>query len=111
MLPSQLRLDLIEAPGHRAPRAGEPPANDPPPDDTSMVRSLDSLPDGTAGTLVRLGGERTFRRRLMELGLLPGTAVRVVRRVDVGGVLELEVRNCHLTLRSGEARELFVAPI
>ena len=72
------------------------------------MTSLDSLPNGAEGRLVRLGGERSFRRRLMELGLLPGTPVRVVRRSDVGGVLELEVRRCRLSVRSGEARELFV---
>jgi len=72
------------------------------------MTSLDTLPDGARGRLVRLGGERTFRRRLMELGLLPGTPVRVVRRADLGGVIELEVRHCRLSVRSGEARELFV---
>jgi ferrous iron transport protein A len=55
-------------------------------------------------------GERAFRCRLMELGLLPGTILRVVRRVDVGGVLELEVRGCRLTVRRGEARLLLVEP-
>lgn len=74
----------------------------------SDLRTLDSMEDGSVGTLVRLGGERSFRRRLMELGLLPGTTVRLIRHARVGGVLELEVRNCRLTLRQGEARELFV---
>ena len=73
-----------------------------------MTRTLDSLTDGSVGTLVRLGGERSFRRRLLELGLLPGTPVRLVRRARLGGVLEVEVRNCRLTLREGEARELYV---
>ena len=44
----------------------------------------------------------------MELGLLPGTRVRVVRRVDVGGLLELEVRGSRLSLRRGEAGRLLV---
>jgi Fe2+ transport system protein FeoA len=46
----------------------------------------------------------------MELGLLPGTAVRLVRKADLGGVLELEVRGCRLTVRHGEARALGVVP-
>jgi len=71
--------------------------------------SLDTLSDGAVGRVVRLGGDRAFRRRLMELGLLPGTKVRIVRRADVGGVLELEVRRARLTLRTAEAAELFVA--
>jgi ferrous iron transport protein A len=72
------------------------------------MTSLDTLPDGAEGRLVQLGGERSFRRRLMELGLLPGTSVRIVRRSGIGGVIELEVRQSRLSVRAGEARELFV---
>ena len=70
--------------------------------------SLNALADGMQGRLVRLGGDRPFRRRLMELGLLPGTHVRVVRRAEIGGVMELEVRRCRLTVRTGEASQVFV---
>ena len=70
--------------------------------------SLDTLGAGRVGRLVGIGGERAFRCRLMELGLLPGAEVRVVRRIDAGGVLELEVRGCRLSVRHGEARQLTV---
>ncbi len=46
----------------------------------------------------------------MELGLLPGTDILVVRNVEVGGVMELEVRNCRVSLRRSEAEEVFVTP-
>ena len=74
-----------------------------------MPPSLDSLNIGQVANLVKIGGERSFRRRLMELGLLPGTAVRLIRRADIGGVLEIEVRGCRVTVRRQEARELEVA--
>jgi ferrous iron transport protein A len=74
-----------------------------------MVRLID-LSDGQAGRLVALDGDRAFRRRLMELGLLPGTQVRVVRRAGIGGVLELEVRRARLTVRTSEASLVFVQP-
>ena len=70
---------------------------------------LDSLPEGASGLLVSLEGDRPFRRRLMELGLLPGTPVRVVRRADIGGVMELEVRRSRITVRTGEAAKALVA--
>lgn len=72
---------------------------------------LRSLGPGSCARLVQVGGERGFRRRLMELGLLPGTRIRVVRQVDVGGLLELEVRGCHVSLRQSEAQELLVEPL
>jgi len=73
------------------------------------MRTLESLQDGSAARLVEIGGERSFRRRLMELGLLPGTMVRIVRRVDVGGLLEIEVRRSRVTVRRDEASRLLVA--
>ena len=72
------------------------------------MRSLHSLAAGTRARLLEIGGERSFRRRLMEMGLLPGSVVQVVRNIDVGGVMEVEVRRCRVTLRRSEASELFV---
>lgn len=70
---------------------------------------LETLQLGAVARLVRVDGERGFRRRLMEMGLLPGTRVRMVRRTDVGGLLELEVRRSRVTLRRHEASLLMVA--
>lgn len=74
------------------------------------MKPLHSMTPGARGRLIEVGGERTFRRRLMELGLLPGTQVRLVRRVPVGDLLELEVRGCHVSLRGSEAAQLMVEP-
>lgn len=74
---------------------------------TSLI-PLDTLAAGATARLVDIRGERSFRCRLMELGLLPGTPVKVVRRLDRGGVLELEVRGCRLSVRHGEAHQLTV---
>ena len=76
----------------------------------TRMTSLDLLAPGASARLVSIGGERAFRCRLMEMGLLPGTPVRLVRRADVGGVLELDVRGSRLTVRHGEARLLRVEP-
>lgn len=64
---------------------------------------------GTTGHLERIGGERSFRRRLMEMGLLPGTPIRIVRRGSLEGLVEVECRGCHLTLRASEAQALYIA--
>ncbi|MCA8978831.1 MAG: ferrous iron transport protein A [Planctomycetes bacterium] len=72
---------------------------------------LSDLPPGERAALLAIGGERSFKRRLMELGLLPGTQVRLVRRVDIGDLLEVEVRGSHLSLRRGDASLLTVGPI
>jgi Fe2+ transport system protein FeoA len=74
----------------------------------TIGRTLDRLAPGDVGTLEAVAGDPGLRRRLMELGLLPGTPIRLVRRLDAGGVLELEVRRARLTLRADDARQLAV---
>jgi Fe2+ transport system protein FeoA len=73
------------------------------------MHSLLDLAAGAEATLSRLGGARSFQRRLMEMGLFPGTRVRLIRKNDIGGVVELEVRRCRMTLRKHDASELRVA--
>ena len=74
------------------------------------MRRLRDLAPGQSADLVDIAGEGSFRRRLMELGLLPGTRVRMVRRVDIGDLVEIEVRGSHLSLRRSEAGEVLLEP-
>jgi ferrous iron transport protein A len=59
----------------------------------------------------RVGGERAFRRRLMELGLVPGTTVTVKKVAPLGDPLELSARGCTLSIRVQEARAVDVEPL
>lgn len=67
-----------------------------------MFRNSQIRP-GESARLVQVGGDRSFRRRLMELGFLPGTSVRLVRHVAVGDLVEFELRGGHISLRASEA--------
>jgi ferrous iron transport protein A len=51
----------------------------------------------------KIGGERAFRRRLMELGFVPGTPVELVGVAPFGDPIELLMRGCNLSIRRGEA--------
>jgi len=44
----------------------------------------------------------------MELGLVPGTAVEVVRRAPLGDPVELRLRQVHLSIRRSEAAHIHV---
>ncbi len=68
--------------------------------------TLADVAPGTRATIASVGGERAFRRRLLELGLLPGTSVEVLRVAPLGDPLELLVRGCHLSIRRREAAAL-----
>lgn len=70
------------------------------------MKTLKQIRVGSRATLESIHGDRAFRRRLMEMGLLPGTPVLLTRRVKVGGLVQLRVRGCSVSLRVGEAERL-----
>lgn len=71
-------------------------------------RTLDALAPGQSGVIVRLAGDPTIARRLMELGLTPGTPVEVVRHAPLGDPVELRLREIHLSIRLSEAAHIHV---
>lgn len=73
------------------------------------VRKLNELKPGEAGKVSSFTGESGEQMRLMEMGLLPGTEVRFVRRAPFGDPLEVEVRGYNLSLRESEASQIEVA--
>ena len=70
--------------------------------------SLNTLPVGARAQVVQVSGARSFRRRLLELGLLPGSELRLIRATAISGLLEVEVRGCFLSIRAQEASEVLV---
>jgi len=68
------------------------------------MKTLGEVALGVPVTVAHVGGERAFRRRLMELGLLPGTRVEIVRVAPLGDPLEIRARGCCLSIRKNEAR-------
>jgi Fe2+ transport system protein FeoA len=63
---------------------------------------------GQLVTVEHVAGEGSFRRRLMELGLVPGTRVEVVGVAPLGDPLELLVRGGSLSIRRAEAEGVAV---
>jgi Fe2+ transport system protein FeoA len=69
---------------------------------------LSDLHAGDTGLLRAMECSPALRLRLMELGFLPGAPVRLVRRVAIGGLVEIECRGCHLSLRMSEAEQVTI---
>lgn len=63
---------------------------------------------GQIVTVEHVAGEGSFRRRLMELGLVPGTRVEVVGIAPLGDPMELLVRGGSLSIRRAEAEGVAV---
>lgn len=72
------------------------------------ARTLDSLEAGVAARVVAVEGEGAVARRLMEMGVVPGAPVRVVKAAPLGDPLEIRVRDYNLAVRRGEAQTIKV---
>ncbi len=76
----------------------------------STAGALTDLPIGASGHVHTVGGDRSLRYRLLELGLLPGTELAVVRRAPGGDPIEIALRGYALSLRRNEAAAVLVLP-
>lgn len=70
--------------------------------------TLDLLPLGQEAVITRVGGEGALRCRLLDMGLIPKTAVRVEKTAPLGDPIELRVRGYALSLRKEDARNIEV---
>jgi len=77
------------------------------PDD---LQSLASLQAGTSATITEIRVPAEHRGRLLEMGLLVGTPVELVRFAPLGDPVELKVRGYYLSLRKHEAEQIWVRP-
>jgi Fe2+ transport system protein FeoA len=75
---------------------------------SGTVQPLTSVALGTKATVMEIKLPPENRPRLMEMGLLVGTSVELVRFAPLGDPVEIKVRGYNLTLRKHEAEQIWV---
>ena len=75
------------------------------------AKPLSELSPGDACLIFSIGGEGALRRRLLDMGLTPGTRVLFRKAAPLGDPLELSLRGYALTLRKEDAGRIWVLPI
>ena len=68
---------------------------------TSMT--LADLKKGESRKVISIRGEDAVTRRLMEMGVIPGVSVSMIKSAPFGDPLEIRVRGYSLALRRNEA--------
>ncbi len=74
-------------------------------------RSLQSLADGQSGVVERIALTGATKRRLIEMGITPGTRVGVLKRAPLGDPIEILLRGYSLTIRGTDAEQIFVTEV
>lgn len=74
------------------------------------MQTLDQLKPGESGIILAVGGQGALRRRLLEMGLTPGTRVMMQKMAPSGDPIELHIRGYQLTLRKEDAAQITLDP-
>ena len=69
-----------------------------------MLKRLDQFKVGETGLVKKVEGEGRFRRRLLDMGVTPGTTIYLRKKAPLGDPLEITLRGYELTLRKDEAQ-------
>lgn len=70
--------------------------------------TLDKVAPGQTARIAKLDLQPAEAQRLMEMGMTPGSTVRVLKRAPLGDPIEIFVRSGHLSIRSSVARSITV---
>jgi Fe2+ transport system protein FeoA len=79
--------------------------------ETPVVSTLSMVASGGRALVLRIDGDEHFARRLMDLGMTPGTEIALVRRAPFGDPIELVVRGSHFSIRRSEADRIHVEAV
>lgn len=78
----------------------------------SQVRTLQELSPGESGMIVSVGNQSgAVKRRLVDMGLTPGTGVKVTKIAPLGDPLEVSLRGYELSLRKEDAGQIQIGPV
>ena len=73
--------------------------------------TLKELETGKSAVIRTVGGKGALRQHFLDMGMIPGAEVTVVKLAPMGDPMELQIHGYELTLRLAEADQIEIAPI
>jgi ferrous iron transport protein B len=75
------------------------------------MKTIKDLNIGQSGRITSVGGEGALRQHILDMGLIPGVDISVIKYAPMGDPVELRVHGYELTLRLEDAAKIEVVPI
>ncbi|MDY6796032.1 MAG: FeoA family protein [Actinomycetota bacterium] len=72
------------------------------------MKSLKEMKPGEKGSVLSIEKGGDLRRRLLDMGVVKGAEVRVVRLAPLGDPMEVSIKGYNLTLRGEEAERIHI---
>ena len=73
--------------------------------------TLKELPIGQSAKVTAVGGEGALRQHFLDMGVIPGAEVTLMKFAPMGDPMELRIHGYELTLRLADAAQIEVEPI
>ncbi len=72
------------------------------------VKLLSNLKPGQKGKVIKVGGSGSTHRRILDMGVVPGSEIEVERVAPLADPIEFKLLGYHLSLRKEEAQNIHV---
>lgn len=73
--------------------------------------TLKDLPIGKSATIVSVAGDLDLRHHLLDMGLIPGSEITMVKHAPMGDPIEVRIHSYELTLRIDDAKKITIENI
>ena len=70
------------------------------------MKTVADFKPGDIATLIGFSGEMELQSRLVEMGFVPGVHIRIVKFAPWKGLVEIKIRNYHVSIRMSEAKNI-----
>ena len=75
------------------------------------MKTLKDLKIGESASITAVGGKGALRQHFLDMGLIPGVEVKVIRFAPMGDPMEIRIHSYELTLRLADAGKIKVEPV
>lgn len=73
--------------------------------------TLDTLKPGKSAVVTTVGGEGALRQHFLDMGVLPGAELKLIKLAPMGDPMEFQIHGYELTLRVDDAKKIGIEPI
>ncbi|MDD5425632.1 MAG: FeoA domain-containing protein [candidate division Zixibacteria bacterium] len=73
-----------------------------------MTTTLNEMAPGKKGRILKIEGRGAVKKRIVDMGVVPGVEVEVERYAPLGDPIEIKVKGYHLSLRKEDASKIMI---
>jgi ferrous iron transport protein A len=73
-----------------------------------IEETLNRVNPGKKARIIQIKGKGSARRRILDMGMVPGAEIEVIKRAPLGDPIEFKIKGYNITLRKKEAEQIIV---